>query len=124
MAEDCPATEAEVPPLKGTAKTVANLHFEQLNGHPYKYSSDDVIFHTYAVKNELKSGDLVDARIAFFSKGQPCMRCSPLTKRYGFGVHCNEEGKIALVPGGTKEYQKLLNDKKLQHTKAMRTKKA
>jgi len=83
IAEDCPIKAAEIPPLKGEKKTVANLQFEMLIDHPYKYTSDDVIFQVYAQKNEIKKSDQKEAREVFFSKGQPCMRTSPLTKRYG-----------------------------------------
>jgi hypothetical protein len=36
IAEDCPVTTAEVPPLKGDEKTIANLHFEMIIDNPYK----------------------------------------------------------------------------------------
>lgn len=60
----------------------------------------------------------------FFSKGQACFRASPLTKRYGWGVHSNAEGKIALYAVGSEEYQKLSEDQALKHLKAMRSKRA
>jgi len=52
------------------------------------------------------------------------MRASALTKRYGWGVHANEEGKIALYGADSEEYKKFVKDKNLQHVKAMRSKKA
>ena len=50
------------------------------------------------------------------------MRCSPLGKRYGWGVHSDDEGRIAIYATGTKEYEKYANNKKLKQLKAMRTK--
>ncbi|MGX5819349.1 DUF6157 family protein [Chitinophaga lutea] len=123
VAEDCPAKEGEVPPVKGDARTVANIHFEAIINHPYKYTSDDVIFRTYALKNDLSPADRA-AREQFFSKGQACMRASPLTKRYGWGVHADEKSRIAIYPLGSAEYKKLQQDKKLDHVKAMRSKRA
>ncbi len=123
IAEDCPVKSAEVPPQKGEAKSVANLHFEMIEAHPYQYTSDDVIFKTFVVKNGLES-NLENERNQFFSKGQACMRCSPLTKRYGWGVHSNEEGKIAIVPQESEEYQRFLKDESVKRVKAMRSKKA
>ena len=64
-----------------------------------------------------------EARRELFSKGQACMRSSPLTKRYGWGVHCNHEGKIAIFGPETEAYQKFLSDSKIKKVKAMRTKK-
>jgi hypothetical protein len=70
IAEDCPVAEGEVPPLKGTDKTIANLQFEMVMDHPYKYTSDDVIFNAYAVKNKITGKTAKDdAWEAFFSKG-------------------------------------------------------
>ena len=122
IADDCPVKIGEVPPLKGENKTVANLQFEILVDHPYEYTSDDVLFQVYAIRNNIKKSELKAAREAFFSKGQPCFRASPLTKRYGWGVHNNEDGKIALYACETPEYKKLAKDKKLQVVKAMKSK--
>ena len=124
VAEDCPASQAETPPQKGTEKSVANIQFEMISRNPYKYTSDDVVFQCFAIKKDLAESELEAARKAFFSKGQPCLRCSPLTKRYGFGVHSNAEGKVALYPVESKEYKAFWKDKTLKVVKAMRSKKA
>lgn len=123
IADDCPNKEGEVPPIKGDKKTAANLQFEMLIDAPYKFTSDDVLFETYAIRNGISPKDRKEAREAFFSKGQPCFRASPLTKRYGWGVHANEEGRIAIYPSGSEEYKKLSHDKNIQVVKAMRTSK-
>jgi len=121
VADDCPVNEAEIPPEKAE-KTVATLQFDMVYERPYQYTSDDVIFHAYAQKNKLRKDELAQEREKFFSKGQACMRASPLTKRYGWGVHNNEEGKIAIYPIESEEYQKLKTDTSLAHTKGMKSK--
>lgn len=121
VAEDCPASAGEVPPVKGDAKTVANIQFELINKDPYKYTSDDVLFSVFAGRNQITKGELAKAREQFFSKGQPCFRASPLTKRYGWGVHCNEEGKIALLGCDTPAYNKMSADPNVKVVKAMRS---
>jgi hypothetical protein len=123
IAEDCSTTSGEVPPQKSGAKTVANIQFDLLKDKPYQLTSDDVVFGAYAEKNDVASSERVAEREKFFSKGQPCLRSSPLTKRYGWGVHSNAEGKIAIYPTGSDEYEKLAADKTLKHVKAMRSKK-
>jgi Family of unknown function (DUF6157) len=123
IAEDCPVSVAEVPPLKGADKTIANLQFEMIIDNPYKYTSDDVIFHGYSIKNKLTGKTVLSsAREEFFSKGQACLRASPLTKRYGWGVHYNAEGKIAIYATDSAEYKKLAKDSKLKQLKAMKSK--
>jgi Family of unknown function (DUF6157) len=125
VAEDCPVTSGEIPPLKGNDKTIANLHFEMVVDNPYKYTSDDIIFHAYAIKNCISGkAALAAARETFFSKGQACLRASPLTKRYGWGVHSNAEGKVAIYDTGSKEYKQFSKDKTIKQLKAMRSKKA
>jgi Family of unknown function (DUF6157) len=123
IADDCPAVSGEVPPLKGNNKTLANLQFDMLIKSPYQYSSDDVLFEIVALKNDVTKQEYKEARDNFFSKGQPCFRASPLTKRYGWGVHHNEEGKIAIYGVETMEYKRLANDKNLKLVKALKTSK-
>jgi hypothetical protein len=122
IAEDCPIDQAEIPPLKGDAKSVANLQFEMINKNPYKFSSDDVLFQVFVDRKEILKEQIANARKEFFSKGQACFRASPLTKRYAWGIHCNSEGKIALIAAGTDEYEKLINDPSLKKYKAMKSK--
>ncbi len=123
VADDCPATSGEIPPTKGGTKTVAYIQFDMISKYPYKFTSDDVLFKVFADRNDLTKGEYKQAREQFFSKGQPCFRASPLTKRYGWGVHSDKDGKIAIFGVETPEYKKLSSDKKLQKVKAMRTSK-
>ena len=122
IAEDCPVRKAEKPPQK-IQKTVANMQYEMIAAHPYRYTSDDVIFQVYAAKNSISADAMEEEQKKFFLKGQACLRCSPLGKRYGWGIHCNEEGKIALYAMESADYKKFSADKKLEHVKAMRSKK-
>ena len=123
VADDCPVTRGEVPPAKGDTKTVANIQFELLSKNPYKFTSDDILFQVFAERSDVIKSELQAAREQFFSKGQPCFRASPLTKRYGWGVHNNGEGKIALIGCETPEYKKLSADKNLKVVKAMKSSK-
>ncbi len=101
VAEDCPVAEAEVPPAKGGAKTVAGWHYELIVGHPYEFTSDDVIFEVYAERAGIPPEERGVERERFFSKGQPCLRSSPLGN--GWGTH---------------------HDSSLAHTRAMRSRRA
>jgi hypothetical protein len=92
--------------------------------HPYEFSSDDILYAVFATRKEIPTEDLEEQHHLFFSKGQPCFRASPLTKRYGWGVHSNKEGKIAIVGVESEEYQKFLADESIIKIKAMRSKRA
>jgi hypothetical protein len=118
IAEDCPASAGEIPPAK-SVPTAASIQFEMITKNPY--TSDDVLFQVFADKNDLTKAEYNKARAQFFSKGQPCFRASPLTKRYGWGVHHNEEGKIAIFSAASAEYKKLSKDKNVTVVKAMKS---
>jgi hypothetical protein len=122
VAEDCPVNVAEIPPQKKNEKTIALLQYSMILEHPYVYTSDDVLFNVYARRQGIAKKDYKTEREKFFSKGQPCMRSSALPKRYGWGIHSNEEGKLALVAVEDAAYKKLASDKNLKHLKAMRSK--
>jgi hypothetical protein len=124
IAEDCPAKQSKIPPVKGDKKSVANLKFEMLHEHPYKFTWDNVLFAVFAERKQIPEQALVAQRHLFFAKGQPCFRASPLTKRYGWGVHSNEAGKIALIGIETEAYQNLVADNTVAKKKAMRAKRA
>lgn len=121
VAEDCPSNQGTVPPLRGNKKSIANLQFDMLHEQPYVYTSDEVLFGVYALRKQISSDALAEAREQFFSKGQPCFRASPLTKTYGWGVHSDEHGKIAIYGLETEAYRALAADASLQHVKAMRS---
>ena len=122
IAEDCPTLSGEVPPLRGNKKSVANLQYEMVAENPYKFTSDEVLFEVFAIRKDIPESEREAARKEFFSKGQACFRASPLTKRYGWGVHSNEEGKIALYGAETEAYEQFVRDESLAKTRAMRSK--
>lgn len=121
VAADCPAIKGEVPPVKHEKRTIANIEFELISKNPYRYTSDDVRFEVYAERHALTLGERDAARKAFFSKGQPCFRASPLTKRYGWGIHSDDVGKIALYGRETDEYQSFLGDSRIRLVHAVRS---
>jgi hypothetical protein len=123
VAEDCPTSSGTVPPAKEGSPSVARLQYEMLSGNPYRYDSDDALFSVFAVRKEIPEGEWEEQRQIFFFKGQPCFRASPLTKSYGWGVHSNEEGKLALYGMETAEYQKFIGNASIKKLKAMRSKK-
>lgn len=121
VAEDCPVESAEVPPGEGT---VARFQYDLLMSDPYRRTSDDLLFDVHAIRKEIPANRQEVARQTFFSKGQPCMRASPLAKRYGWGVRSDVDGRIGLVAMESAEYRSLSEDETVTHLKAMRSKRA
>lgn len=120
IASDSAIAKAEIPPEKGGKKTVANLQFDMINQFPYRYTSDDVVFRVFAQRNGLAESEYEEARTTFFSKGQPCLRTSPLAKRYGWGIHHDQHGKIALYGVDSEKYRQFLIDHNVKKIKAMK----
>ncbi|MFM9947444.1 MAG: DUF6157 family protein [Saprospiraceae bacterium] len=122
VAEDT-KTNCGTPPPAKNKKTVAEMQYELLVNNPYKFTSDDIFFQVFADRNDLTQSEYKQARQQFYSKGQPCFRASPLTKIYGFGIHNDNNGKVALYGVETEEYQKNLADTKIKKVKAMKSSK-
>lgn len=116
VAEDCPATVGEVPPAK-SPRTAAQIQYEMLADNPHKYTSDDVLFASHGERR----GESLEA---FFSKGQACFRSSPLTRRYGWGVHSDAAGRIAIYAVNSIEYRRLASDESLKQVRGMRSARA
>lgn len=119
VADDCKADVATIPPEK-QEKTIARMQYELLHDSPYQFTSDDLLFTIYAARNQIAPAHHAAKRAEFFSKGQPCLRSSPLGKTYGWGIHSDDEAKIALYARESQEYQQLKADAALKQLKAMR----
>lgn len=113
VSEDCPVFMAEIPP-KREPKSIPQIECEMLIDNPYKYTSDDVL---YAANGERRGMSRDD----YFARIQPDFRLSPLVKRYGWGMHIDENGKIALYALGSGEYEMLASDTSLRQLKGNRS---
>jgi len=124
IADDFPATEGEVPQARGGKKTKAVVEYEMLVKHPYKYTEEDIAFETYAVLHVIPKAIRPKERKKFLNKGHPHLRVSALAKRYGWGIHNNAEGKVALIAVESSEYKQLMDDPRTTKIKAFRSTRA
>jgi hypothetical protein len=124
VADDCPVTAAQVPQARGGRKTKAVVEYELLAKHPYRYTEEDIAFEVYAALHEIPKAKRRTERTKFVSKGHPHLRVSPLAKRYGWGIHNNAEGKIALVAIESPRYKQLVDDPNIAKVKAFRSRRS
>jgi len=89
--------------------TVAALTYELINGHPYELTSGDVIFTVMALRRGISEADRAVARSEFYSEPRACLRSSDLGKRYGWGIHADADGRLALYGVESHEYGRLLD---------------
>ncbi len=114
VADDCPVSKSVVPEPRAGKATVATLQFEMLDEHPYEYTQEDVLFESWLRRQPGKRPpDSALPRLwrEFFAKDQPCLRSSPLPKKYGWGLLFDEQGRVALCPMESREYQRLVQAK-------------
>jgi hypothetical protein len=123
VAEDCPVAVGTAPPER-EPPTVAHMQYEMLEEAPYRFTSDEVVFGVHAAQARVPAADMDAARAAFFAKGQPCLRSSPLAQAYGWGFHFDADGRVAMVGLGTDHYETLAADGSLEQRRAMRRSRA
>jgi len=124
VSDDGPSDGGITPPHGDAGPSVAELEFELLQARPYAYTSDELLFEVHARRKGLSDTERDADWDEFFSRSQACLRASPLAKRYGWGFHFDDRGRVALVASGTEEYERLLADESLKQKKAMRSSRA
>jgi hypothetical protein len=75
----------------------------------------------YAALHAIPKAGRAKERETFLAKGHPHLRVSPLAKRYGWGIHNDADGKVALVGVDSSEYQRLMKDPRTTKVKAFRS---
>lgn len=123
VAPDSRARVAEAPPITA-APTVAALQYALITERPYELTSDEILFTVHALRNGIVDADLEFERERFLAKDLACLRASPLGKRYGWGTHHDENGRVALYGVDTADYERMTNDPGIVQKTAMRSKRA
>lgn len=118
ISADSPTASSIAPDL--TKSSVASQQFALIAESPYTYTSDDVIFARVAEKESIPADNIVTARQEYFEKGRACLRTSPLAKTHGWGIHANDEGKVALIAAESDTYKQLVEDDSVKKVNAMR----
>ena len=113
VAEDSPVTASVVPVPRGGKKTVAVLQYDMLTEQPGMLTQEDVLFLSWLQRqdgaDEMTAPEIAALREEFFSKDQPCLRTSPLAKKYGFGLLFDADGLVRLCPMESQEYRDLVD---------------
>lgn len=118
VADESAVTHSTEPPRRDKA-TAANIQYEMLVEHPYRYTQEDILFES---STEARNADDKAAeRAKFFDKSRACLRASALGKRYGWGIHFDKNGKAAAYGVESDEYRKFAKDSELTQTRAMRS---
>ncbi|MEP9409382.1 DUF6157 family protein [Peribacillus frigoritolerans] len=122
ISEDSKVSSAQVPVIKNEKPTIAYIEHDLIKNNPYKFTQEDVQFKTYLIKNQMEAKNAAELREQFFSKSKACFRASPLVKNYGWGIHYNNQGKIAIYDVNSEMYNQLLKQDDITKLKGMRSK--
>lgn len=109
VSPDCPAERGIVPPDKKTGKTKPGIEYEMLSEHPYTYTQEQMLFEVHARHKEIPAEELEQSKIQFYAKPTACFRASMLAKKYGWGIHFDEAGRMAIVPMESPEYRRFVD---------------
>lgn len=76
-----------------------------------------------AVRNagELDPDQRAQLHAEFVGRPQECLRASPLPKTYGWGMHFDSDGRVALCALGSCEYDAFQGDESLRQLAAKRS---
>ena len=130
VAPDCPAAVGTEPTARGPNPTVAVVQYELLTAAPYTMTLEELIFATHVRRAGLSTEEAKaradEIRSALFARPHPCMRASPLPKRFGWGVHHDAEGRIAIHGVETDAYRRFADGsvEGVEIVAAMRTRRA
>jgi hypothetical protein len=128
VAADSPTQTAIIPTSKDGKKTVAVLEYELLMSEPYTYTQYKVQFAVHAMHKNISDAELeahlTELYAEFVAKPRACFRASPLPKKYGWGVHYDDQGRIALHAVNSPEYERLTQLEGTKQLLAMRSSRA
>ena len=98
-----------IPESKSKKETVKEVLFRILNEYPYHYKQYELFYEVHI--NQLKKSK--ELKLEKYK-----LQRSELCALLGWGIHGNNEGKLALVPVESSEYKELLNSSNINKKKA------
>ena len=100
-----PDTSA-VAGVEPSGTTIAATTFSLIASSPYALRSSDVIFQVWASRHDVDPSS-ADEWATFYSRSHACLRSSDLGKRYGWGIHADADGRLAVYAVGSDAYDSL-----------------
>ncbi|WP_054939991.1 DUF6157 family protein [Paenibacillus ihuae] len=113
VSADCPVETGVVPVTSRPLPPAHVIQYELLAGAPYKYTHEELLYEIHMrhkqIPEEERTARKNEIWAELFSKKHPCLRASMLPKRFGWGIHYNEDGKIALYAKESPEYNQFIS---------------
>ncbi|RCX20511.1 hypothetical protein DFP94_103242 [Fontibacillus phaseoli] len=130
VSPDCPAVKGIVPVSTKGNMPVHLIQYELLTEHPYSYDYPELLLETHIRHKQISAEELSrrgqEIRDELFAKKHACLRASALPKKFGWGVHYDDDGRIAIYAMDSPEYKSFADsaDTGIQLLLGMRSRKA
>ena len=111
VADKCPANRGMEPTTNRAEKTITMHQYDVLTEMPYQLTYKQLKEEVHRTR---WGKEFTDEQLETYM-----MKRSGLCKIYGWGVHEDKNGKLALVGCETKEYRRLVKDLQVQKEKAL-----
>jgi len=106
--------KATRPVSNSKRETVNEILYRVLKEYPYKFRQHELFYEVHVNQRKMDPSELRIERYL--------LQRSDLCKKYGWGFHGNELGKIALIEVDSDKYKELLNDQDINKKKAFNVK--
>jgi hypothetical protein len=114
VSPDSTAVTGMVPAPRGGKLTIPQLEYQLISAQPYALTQDEVQFEVHVRHRGFQPRDLKERRhqllADFFGHSRACLRVSSLPKTYGWGIHFDGAGRVALYAVDSPEYRRLSQD--------------
>ena len=91
---------------------IVMIEYEELSNNPYKYTYEELKHRVHIERRGKKLGEL---KLDSYR-----LTRSQFLKKWGWGIHIDRNGKLALVGCETSKYKQLLNDTSVDKKRAYR----
>jgi hypothetical protein len=119
-----PDSKATLGPVVPKSGSIGAMQYDRLSAGPYAMTSDELIIAVLATRKDIPESDWPAFQAEYFSKGQPCLRVSPLVKTMGWALHHDSESRVALVDVASARFAALMADDSIRKIHGMRNKRA
>ncbi|CAH1531384.1 hypothetical protein P5868_004794 [Vibrio parahaemolyticus] len=94
ISEDATSRVHVIPPNNGR---IPRISYDVLSENPYVFTEEEFYHEVHVVRRQRE-----DLNLATYN-----IRKSELLQQFGWGIHRNSEGKLALIPAESAKYKEL-----------------
>ena len=100
------------PPVSRKPDAIVMIEYDELINNPYKYTYEGLKHQVHIVRRKKKAGEL---KLDSYR-----LTRSQLLKEWGWGIHIDRNGKLALLGCETPKYKQLMKDPSIEKQRAHR----